>query len=152
MCVHISGISVLVVIDSHTWHNYIPASIVSQLISLVPNKLRTSIAHTWLIASLTLVAHTALVDDDFREVPVYLMPAMVSVAMQTRSYRLSHRSPHFTFSPKDNILRDTRRCAVKTERSSPRRGLDLTALAPAVWYALRTFGESENITNKNVGE
>ena len=56
------------------------------------NKLRFIRFHTWLIASLTLVAHTALIDDDFREVSVNLVPAMVSVAMQTRPYCLRHRS------------------------------------------------------------
>ncbi len=37
--------------------------------------------HSWLIASLTLMAHTALIDDNLRKVPVYLVPAMVSVAV-----------------------------------------------------------------------
>ena len=35
---------------------------------------------------------TTLIDDNFREVSVYLVPAMVSIAMQTSPYRLRHRS------------------------------------------------------------
>jgi hypothetical protein len=45
------------------------------------NKLRLLGLHTWLESSLTLVAHTALEDDDFGEVSVNLVPAVVAVAV-----------------------------------------------------------------------
>ena len=94
----------------------------SKAVLVIQDKLRLIRLHTWLVASLALVTHTALIDNNFGKVPVYLMPTMVSVAMQASPHLLSHRSPLNFFSRRTASFTPTRWCAVKVARSAPRRG------------------------------